>query len=310
MEQTFSRFRDDSELSRLNRAEGPFRASAELASATARALMYETLTGGLFDAHVGAAMIDNGYDKSFAPGALDRTDAARGSAPIAAPPATAPRCQVDVRARRIARPGSVRLDLGGMIKGYAVDCARALLPDTAAVDAGGDAFLKGPGPEGEGWIVDVEDPRDASRTLLSFRVSDRGVATSASNRRTWKVAGKAAHHLLDPRTGAPAASGLAQVTAVARSTELADVLAKAAFVAGRERGAALLTSAGAAGVLVGADGSLHVVGDLDVLAPAQPGTTPVFACSSCEDRRSELIASEHLALGPSAERTNREVYRG
>ncbi len=89
MEQTFSRFRDDSELSRLNRAEGPFRASAELASATARALMYETLTGGLFDAHVGAAMIDNGYDKSFAPG--PSTGPTPPAAPLPSPPHRRPR---------------------------------------------------------------------------------------------------------------------------------------------------------------------------------------------------------------------------
>lgn len=114
----------------------------------------------------------------------------------------------------------------------AVDRAATLLPKDGAIDAGGDAYLRGSAGDGAGWLVDVEDPFDASCVALTLRLRDAGVATSAPNRRRWLRAGKAMHHLIDPRTGAPAASDLAQMTVVAPTVELADVLAKAAFVAG------------------------------------------------------------------------------
>jgi thiamine biosynthesis lipoprotein len=133
------------------------------------------------------------------------------------------------------------------------------------IDAGGDAALRGEGPDGAGWLVDVEDPADARRVVKTLRIRDRAVATSAPNRRRWRTGAGAAHHLIDPRTGAPASSELAQVTVVAPDAEQADVLAKVAFVLGADEGARWLgRRPGIGGVLVLRDGSSLVVGELEV----------------------------------------------
>jgi thiamine biosynthesis lipoprotein len=263
-EQRFSRFRPDSELSTLNRARGRFVASPELFDALARAQGYHALTRGLFDPAIGGALAALGYDRSFAPGALDRVDTP------ALPHERARFGSVTLEAatRVVARPAGLALDLGGMIKGRAVDEAAALLPATGAVDAGGDAVLRGAGPEGEGWLVDVEDPFDAARAVLTLRVRDRAVATSAVNRRFWRAGGLSAHHLIDPRTALPSRSDVVQATVVADRAELAEVLAKTALLMGADAGRGFLAEmarrAGVAAVLVTTARQVLRVGAMEV----------------------------------------------
>jgi thiamine biosynthesis lipoprotein len=255
-EQRFSRFRQDSELSALNASEGPCAVSAPMFEALLAARRAWELTGGVFDATVGGALVAAGYDRSFAPGALDRER----------PGARAPRASfadvvLEASARTVTRPPRVLFDLAGLVKGRVVDEAARLLPSPAVVEAGGDARFVGNGPDGRGWPVDVEDPRDPSATVLSLVVGEGAVATSAPNRRRWRVGARIAHHLVDPRTGAPAESGLAQVTVVADRVEQADVLAKTAFILGPEAGRAFLERQGdVLGVLVRDDGTVEVVG--------------------------------------------------
>lgn len=256
-ERVFSRFRPGSELSRLNRSVGPTVVSDALCDALSRAARHRAATRGVFDPAVGACLAAAGYDRSFAPGALDREW-----------PAAAPRpprgWTLDRSARRVEIDPGVELDLGGMVKGLTVDRALDLLPSSAAVDAGGDAALRGDGPEGEGWLVDVEDPRDASRVLVTLRLRGGAIATSASNRRSWRRGTARMHHLINPRTGAPAETDLAQATVLTETAERADVLAKVAFVLGSSDGATFLREVGASGVLVKRDGRVLDVGRLEV----------------------------------------------
>ena len=258
-EARFSRFRDDSELARLNRAEGPIVVSAPMFQALVAARRYVELTGGIFDPAIGGALVTLGYDRSFAPGALDRdTDA------LPAPPARFLDLHLDPTRSEVTRPANVVVDLGGMIKGRTVDEAAACLPRTGAIDAGGDAVLRGGGRDG--WPVEIEDPRDATRTIGRLRVRDRAVATSAANRRRWQVAGAPRHHLVDPRTQRSAATDLLSVTIVAPTAELADVLAKTVFVLGADAGREFLASWPEAGaVLVCAMGAPIVCGLVDLV---------------------------------------------
>jgi thiamine biosynthesis lipoprotein len=166
----------------------------------------------------------------------------------------------------VDKPLHVRLDLGGIVKGRTADHAAGLLPRPGVVDAGGDAVLRDVEHEGPRWIVDVEDPRDARRALLALAIGDRAVATSGTNRRRWAAGGGMAHHLIDPRTGKPAASDLVQVTIVAASAELAEVLAKTVLVLGaRDGGAFLSRFDDVAAILVGTDGDVRRIGDLEVI---------------------------------------------
>jgi FAD:protein FMN transferase len=172
---------------------------------------------------------------------------------------------VDPISRVVQIPPGVSLDFGGFIKGWTVDRAAALLPDLGAVDAGGDAVLKGPGIDGRGWLVDVEDPFDSSRDLLTLRVTNGAVATSAPNRRYWLAGGKRQHHLINPVTGEPVHSDLAQVTVLAPTAEEADVLAKSVFILGSRRGRRLLRSRAELGaVLVSCTGAVQCLGRLEL----------------------------------------------
>ena len=259
-ERRFSRFRPESELSRLNRSGRLAPASAPFLAALARADRFVRLTGGLFNPAVGAALIAAGYDRSFEFGSQGRTvtpGALRTTTPFQA-------VSVDHFRRTVALPPGVSLDFGGFIKGWTVDQAARLLPPTAAIDAGGEAMLRGAGPDGRGWLVDVEDPADPTREVLTIRVRDRAVATSAPNRRRWRTTQGAMHHLIDPWTGRPAESDLAQVTVLGDSVEAAEVLAKIVFFLGAREGRSFLhRQHGVAAVLVRADGRVEVVGKLE-----------------------------------------------
>jgi thiamine biosynthesis lipoprotein len=260
-ERTFSRFRTDSELTQLNSGDGPMRVSPTLFDALQRARMYWQMSEGWFDPTIASALIAAGYDRSFAPGALDRAEVT--------PPVSSAACFGDVvlhsASRTVTLPAVCRLDCGGFIKGWAVDQAVQLLPSVSAVDAGGDAMLRGPGPDGLGWLVEVEDPFAPGHVLATLSVQDRAVATSGSNRHRWRVGARDAHHLIDPHTRRPGETDLAQVTVFASSAELADVLAKTAFLRGFHDGSRFLERFGqVSGVFVLNDGRARLVGDLEM----------------------------------------------
>jgi thiamine biosynthesis lipoprotein len=259
-ERRFSRFRPESELSRLNRSGRLLPASASFLAALGRAKRFSRLTEGRFNPAIGGALMAAGYDRSF------ESRGERRSL-LAGPQSVVPfdRVAIDHRRRSVTLPPGVSLDFGGFIKGWTVDQAARLLPPTAALDAGGDALLRGTGPDGRGWIVDVEDPADPTCDVLTLRVRDRAVATSAPNRRRWRTPSGEMHHLIDPGTGRPADSDLAQVTVLADSVEAAEVLAKTAFLLGADDGRSLLRRCRrVAAVLVWRDGQIEVVGDVEV----------------------------------------------
>lgn len=258
-ERRFSRFLPDSELARLNRADHAITVSGELLELLMRARAHAIETAGIFEPAVGAAMRASGYDATFAPGALDRDEA-----PAASPYASICMLEIDEERRRVVRPPHVQIDFGGFLKGRTADRAAALAPGAVAVDAGGDAVLRG-APRGDaGWIVEIEDPHDASRMIGTFVARDEAVATSAPNRRRWRRGSQAMHHLIDPRTRAPARTDVAQATVVARTAEQADVMAKVAFIAGADAATRELERRSLRAVLVLHDGTIRTVGSLEL----------------------------------------------
>jgi FAD:protein FMN transferase len=260
-EHTFSRFELTSELSRLNRTIGPSVVSPKVFHALERARGYWDMTAGWFDPTIGQALCAAGYDRSFAPGVLDRAQRRPGPASRA----SFGDVRLDRTTRTVTLPPDTLLDFGGFIKGRTVDVATALLPPVAAIDAGGDAFLSGPGSDGRGWTVDVEDPFAQGRALLTLRLRDQAVATSGPNRRHWRIGDAVAHHIINPHTCEPARTDLTQVTVVCHSAELADVLAKTAFLMGYAEGSRFLAAfPSTAAVFVLDDGAVRLVGQLEV----------------------------------------------
>ncbi len=210
LEALLSRFRPDSELSRLNAA-GELDAGPELREVVALALAARERTGGRFDPTVHDAVVAAGYDRSFerveADGPARPTGAACGGA-------------VEIEGGTIRLGPGVRLDLGGIGKGYAVDRACDVLAAAGPclVSAGGDLAVRG-----GAWPVGVTDE-------LTVELTEGALATSGRDRRRWLSGGEERHHLIDPATGRPAESELVRATVWADTAAEAEVLAKAAFL--------------------------------------------------------------------------------
>jgi len=154
----------------------------------------------------------------------------------------------------------MKIDLGAIGKGYAVDRAAAILEsagiESAIIDAGGDIRLLGSRPGKDFWRIRVKHPRKVSRPLVDLDLAETAIVTSGDYERFFMVGETRYHHILDPRTGMPAR--LCQsVTVVAPDTAGADAYATAAFVLGPEEGLRYLRSLpGVEGIIVDAKGEL------------------------------------------------------
>ncbi|MFI5283445.1 MAG: FAD:protein FMN transferase [Candidatus Dormibacterales bacterium] len=209
-----TRFTSDSELSRLNSSAGCWAdISADLESVLRVSLRAFELSGGRVNAAVLPSMLAIGYTRPLAHGPavalLDR------AAPLPPLPEVLS-----------LRPGAARLevgtglDLGGVAKGWMADLLIDRLGPNSVANLGGDLRAAGSGPQGDGWPIGV-----GGRILL---LRDCGAATSSVRRRRWGVV----HHLIDPRTGRPAQSGLEEVSVVAVDAFHAEVHAKTALLLG------------------------------------------------------------------------------
>lgn len=246
IEARFSRFRADSELCAFNaRDHSCYETSDEFRELLRHALRMYRVTRGAFDPAVLPHLEAAGYDRSF-----ERVAPASSDAP---PPAIERRSIGETRIEETAvvAPPGLRLDFGGIGKGYAVDCAaRELVPARDfLVSAGGDMYASGTNG-GDGWLASVTDPLDDARELSRVWLCDRALATSTTARRRWQRGGTMRHHIIDPRTRRPAESGVLSVSVIARTAIEADVLGKTAVILGQREGSELLESRGAAGLFV------------------------------------------------------------
>ena len=170
----------------------------------------------------------------------------------------------------LSAPG-MRVGLGAIAKGYAVDRAMGVLENAGfedySVNAGGDLAVRGR-LAGDLWWVSIRDPRDREGFVAVLPVSNLSVVTSGDYERFFEIDGTRYCHIIDPRTGWPA-RGARSVTVMATRTWWADALATGIFVLGAEEGLALLESLeGVEGLIVDADGELHVSSGL--AAPLPP----------------------------------------
>lgn len=233
---------------------------AELYAAVEAALEAHRATAGLFDPRVLRTLEAYGYDRSlpFADGSVSTEG--RQTA-LRATPSLAPwRPGLDP-VRRAVRLGPDPIDLGGIGKGLAVRWAAQELAGAGRatlVEAGGDCMLSGPGPDGEGWRVGVEDPAGGPEPVAVLGVSDRACATSSVRLRSWHSGGRPVHHLIDPRTGAPGGDGLRAVTVVDIDPARAEVWSKALFLAGPDQIAERARIRGLAALWVGPGGAIDL----------------------------------------------------
>ncbi|MFL5817411.1 MAG: FAD:protein FMN transferase [Conexibacter sp.] len=273
-----SRFRDDSELTALNAAGGrPFGVSPLLAQAIGVALRAARVTGGAVDPTLGAELVRAGYDRDFAelaskpreascpgyaiPGQVRTLDACGG---VPRRRSDWPGVRLDLREGTVTLPAGVALDLGATAKALAADRSARAAHEAAGcgvlVSLGGDVAVAGPAPE-HGWAIRVTDnhagPQEAAGQTVTIRSG--GLATSGTTVRRWQAGGAPRHHILDPRTGEPAAVVWRTASVAAATCVDANTASTAAIVRGADAAPWLLRH-GLPARLVAARGRVLLIG--------------------------------------------------
>jgi thiamine biosynthesis lipoprotein len=239
IDRLMSTYRDDSEISKINReaANGPVRAGQELFDLIARSLEISTLTQGSFD--ITYESVGQHYDFR----ARQRPDDAT---------VESERENIDYRyvvldaaAGSVAyRKKGVRINLGGIAKGYVVERGISILRSkgirNAIVTAGGDSRLLGD-RRGRPWIVGIRDPRIDGEVAISVPLEDEAISTSGDYERYFDEDGIRYHHIIHPGTGEPA-SGVHSATVIGPDAVTTDALSTSVFVMGVDKGLRMIAS--------------------------------------------------------------------
>ena len=263
LEVTWSRFRPESALSRLNgrAGRGPQRIGPDLALLVAAMLEASAMTEGRYDPTVLHSMTRLGYDSDFA--AVIAREALQVAADEASPTPGAHVVDFDPTASTVALPRGVGLDPGGIGKGLAADIVTSEIEAAGAtgvlVNLGGDVVTRG-AAGGEPWRVGIHDDRLPTSPVIehvNLTSAHPTIATSSTLKRRWY----GRHHVVSPLTGLPAETDLAQVTVQAPSGWLAEAATTCVLLLGEHEGARWLADHGFDGLLLPVDtarSSTHV----------------------------------------------------
>ena len=260
LEPALSRTRQDSDLYRLNHADGAAcTVSDETYDAIEAAVQYAELTGGAFDPTM-AVLTDLwgiGTENAHVPAqaeidvALDKV----GYENI-----------VLLGNNQVQLKNGAQIDLGGIGKGFATDAVADVLAEQdedavtgALVQLGGNigAFGSNPARDGGSWSIGIADPDDNADFIATVEVRDKSVVTSGDYERYFEQDGKRYHHIFDPVTGYPADTGLRSVTVIDESSTRADALTTALFVMGLDKGMAFCAENDIAAVFVTSDKQVY-----------------------------------------------------
>jgi thiamine biosynthesis lipoprotein len=267
-----SPFKPESELSRINReaAQKPVPISREMYNLISRSIEFSRLSGGAFDITFSSVGYLYDYRKHIKP-----TDEEIAKA---LPGINYRHLQLDPKQGTIqfARAG-VRIDLGGIAKGYAVDNSIAILKQRgiahAIVTAGGDSRLLGD-RRGRPWMVGIRDPRRKDGMAALLPLADAAISTSGDYERYFEVDGIRHHHIINPRTG-KSATGVHSVTIIGPDGVTTEGLTKSVFIMGVGPGMKLVESLpGIEAVIIDDAGTLHYSAGLKQPCPgADPRCT-------------------------------------
>ncbi len=262
-----SPFKEDSELSRINReaADHPVKISRELFDLIDRSLHFSRISDGVFDITFSSVGYLYDYRAGIAP---SDTDIAK-----TLPGINYRHLILNPRDSTIKfeRKG-MRIDLGGIAKGYAVDKCIAILSamgfHQALVTAGGDSRLLGD-RDGRPWMIGIRDPRKkAGEAAVVIPLSDTAISTSGDYERFFIRDGVRYHHILNPKTGKSALNSRS-ATVIGPDATTTDALTKPLFILGWEKGMQLLESLpGIEAVVIDNTGQIHYSSGLEPPRPA------------------------------------------
>ncbi len=237
-EQCLSRFRPDSELNTLNNAAGSgnfIAVSPILWDVLTHALQAHAESSGLVTPAILNELENAGYDRDFDQLAAMAEHTSQDFLPDSTP---LDEIEMDAQTRAIRLPSGLRLDFGGVAKGWAAHQAAARLAPLgpALVNAGGDIAISAPPLTSEFWPVGIDNPLLPGDSLATLKVAAGGVATSGRDHRRWQKNGRWQHHIIDPRRGLPAETDLLSATIIAPSAVTAETAAKVVMILGSQSG--------------------------------------------------------------------------
>lgn len=250
-----SPYREDSELSRINQqaADHPVKISKELFDLIGRAQHYSELSNGAFD--ITFASVGHLYDyrNRVKPSDAELQDK------LSAINYKFIQLNNKNQTIQFSRSG-VRIDLGGIAKGYAVDNGIRILEECgikhAIVTAGGDSRIMGD-RHGRPWMVGVREPRSKDGVKVALPLVDTAISTSGDYERFFIEDGKRYHHIISPSTG-QSVSSVSSVTVIGPDALSTDALSTTVFVLGPVRGMELIERLeGIDAVIIDAQGQMH-----------------------------------------------------
>lgn len=267
IDNAMSPFKPDSELSRVNReaADHPVRISKELFRLLQRSLDFSRLTDGAFDITFASAGFLYDYRAHIRPDEKALNEAVSHI--------NYHNVHLDPESGTVffAQPG-VKIDLGGIAKGYAVDLGIALIQargiTNALVTAGGDSRVIGE-RWGRPWQIGIRDPRNRDGIVAKIPLENVAVSTSGDYERFFEEDNVRYHHIIDPKTG-DSARELQSATLIGPNATTTDALSTSVFVLGVDRGLALVNRLGDIdAILVDSKGHLHYSSGLENLTAAK-----------------------------------------
>lgn len=264
LEPMLSRVREDSDLYQLNSAGGEIcEVSADTYAAISEAVYYAKFTNGAFDPTMAvlADLWGIGTEHARVP----------AEAEVKAALQQVGYQNIELLGdNRVRLHNGVRLDLGGIGKGYATDAVQKIYEEDAdawsvLARLGGNigAFGANPNRDGGNWVVGIADPDNSAEFLATLAVQDLSVVTSGDYERFFEQNGKRYHHIFDPSTGYPAEKGLRSVTVIDENSTKADALTTALFTLGLEEGMRFCAAHQIAAVFVTADKEVYTTEQVD-----------------------------------------------
>jgi len=255
LEAIFNLYDESSELSHLN-ASGDLIVSPEFFDILKKSKKFYELTDGAFDVTV--APLSLLWKKAISKKQLPQ----EGDVKIALTSVSSDYLYLDQKNSRVRllKEGG-RIDLGGIAKGYAVDCAVAKLKEahiqSAIVNAGGNIFCLGENGK-KPWSVGIQNPRKAGAVIEQLELRDKAVSTSGDYEQFFIFQNKRFSHIINPKTGYPSDAGIVSATVIASDATTADALSTACVVLGIQKsGAVLKRFPGAKAKLVDEHGEIH-----------------------------------------------------